>query len=539
MALHTIKSKVNLSVGFVILTLVVVLVFSFYVISQMSEFKQDIGSYRDHQKEARITYNLQLNVSNIWQFFTDASLTKDLSVIEKEGKPAFEEAKKEVTTLLELNRREPEHVKKLSEIKDSLDTVWEIGNRMVAAYRSDWNEGNLVMDEYDKACDRLIKAVGAYAEVENKSSDKAVDEMCEMSNESTRIAIIISVVIFSICCALFLIMLLLRKSILPLPLLAEKVALIASGDLQVEIAASGKDEVARLSFSIKNMTEKLRSILSLISQTSIQVASAANQLNTNAEQIATGAEEVAAQSSTVATAGEEMSATSGDIAQNCQMAAEGAQRASQSAQNGASVVEKTVAVMGQIAVRVQESAKTVGSLGDRSDQIGNIIGTIEDIADQTNLLALNAAIEAARAGEQGRGFAVVADEVRALAERTTRATKEISEMIKAIQKETKGAVVAMEQGVHQVEVGTVEAAKSGDALRDILEQINAVAMQINQIATAAEEQTATTSEISSNMMQITEVVQQTSQGAQESATAAAQLKGNADELQRLVRQFKL
>jgi methyl-accepting chemotaxis protein len=241
----------------------------------------------------------------------------------------------------------------------------------------------------------------------------------------------------------------------------------------------------------------------------------------------------------VATAGEEMSATSGDIAQNCLMAAEGAQQAAQSAQNGADVVEKTVRVMGQIAEKVQESARTVESLGARSDQIGAIIGTIEDIADQTNLLALNAAIEAARAGEQGRGFAVVADEVRALAERTTRATREIGEMIKAIQNETKGAVAAMEQGVHQVENGTIEAAKSGQALQDILQQINDVSMQVNQIATAAEEQTATTGEISSNMQQITEVVQQTSQGAQESASAAAQLSGNADELQRLVQQFKL
>ena len=221
------------------------------------------------------------------------------------------------------------------------------------------------------------------------------------------------------------------------------------------------------------------------------------------------------------------------------MAAEGAKRASQSASDGARVVEKTVFVMGQIALKVQESARTVESLGERSDQIGTIIGTIEEIADQTNLLALNAAIEAARAGEQGRGFAVVADEVRALAERTTRATKEIGEMIKAIQKETHGAVAAMEQGVRQVESGTIEAAKSGQALQDILQQINHVAMQVNQIATAAEEQTATTSEISSNLTQITEVVQQTSQGAHESAAAAAQLSGNADDLQRLVMQFKL
>jgi methyl-accepting chemotaxis protein len=309
---------------------------------------------------------------------------------------------------------------------------------------------------------------------------------------------------------------------------------LADGDLTVEV-----DETGQLMAAMKAMTENLRTIINKISSTSTLVAAASNQLHSTAEHIATGAEEVAAQAGTVATAGEEMSATSSDIAQNCQMAAEGAQRASQSASNGAEVVEKTIEVMGQIAAKVQQSARTVESLGARSDQIGEIIGTIEDIADQTNLLALNAAIEAARAGEQGRGFAVVADEVRALAERTTRATKEISEMIKAIQKETKGAVTAMEQGVHQVETGTMEAARSGEALRDILEQVNSVAMQVSQIATAAEEQTATTSEISSNMLQITEVVHQTSQGAHESATAASLLNGNAEELQRLVRQFKL
>jgi methyl-accepting chemotaxis protein len=320
--------------------------------------------------------------------------------------------------------------------------------------------------------------------------------------------------------------------------------LLASGDFR-NISAidsdstKSADEVEQLSQGIRRMAYALKGLLEKIDSSSQEVSAAAEQVNATAERIATGAEEVAAQVTTVATAGEEMSATSGDIAQNCQMAAEGAQRATQSAQNGAVVVESTIAVMSQIADRVQESAKTVESLGARSEQIGAIIGTIEDIADQTNLLALNAAIEAARAGEQGRGFAVVADEVRALAERTTRATREIGAMIKAIQSETRGAVAVMEQGVNQVEAGTMEAAKSGEALRDILEQINDVAMQVNQIATAAEEQTATTSEISSNMMQITEVVQDTASGAHESATAAAQLRGNAEELQRLVRQFKL
>jgi methyl-accepting chemotaxis protein len=320
--------------------------------------------------------------------------------------------------------------------------------------------------------------------------------------------------------------------------------LLAAGDFRNVSAIDADtpksvDEVEHLSQEIQRMAGSLKGLLVKIKSSSEDVSCAAAQINMTAERTATGAEEVAAQAATVATAGEEMSATSSDIAQNCQMAAEGAQRAFHSAQNGAEVVERTVDVMSIIADKVQESARTVEKLGERSDQIGAIIGTIEEIADQTNLLALNAAIEAARAGEQGRGFAVVADEVRALAERTTHATKEIGEMIKTIQRETKGAVTAMEQGVYQVEAGTLEAAKSGDALRDILEHVNSVTMQVNQIATAAEEQTATTSDISNNMMQITQVVQDTASGAHQSATAAAQLNSNAEELQRLVRQFKL
>ena len=311
------------------------------------------------------------------------------------------------------------------------------------------------------------------------------------------------------------------------------------GDLTKRLDDRSSDEIAVASRYFNLFVEKLRTIIGQVAQASDQVASASNQLQSTAEQMATGVEEVAAQAGTVATAGEEMSATSSDIAQNCQFAAEGSRQASSAALSGARVVEETIAVMNSIAARVELSAKAVESLGTRSDQIGAIVGTIEDIADQTNLLALNAAIEAARAGEQGRGFAVVADEVRALAERTTRATKEISTMIKSIQAETREAVVAMGQGVKEVAAGSEKAAHSGRALEQILEQINAVTMQIAQVATAAEQQTATTSEISSNMQQITEVVAQTASGAHESAVASNQLSDLAVDLKRIVGQFKL
>ena len=314
---------------------------------------------------------------------------------------------------------------------------------------------------------------------------------------------------------------------------------VASGDLSTNIKIFAKDEIGDLGHAINRTLESMHSMVTSIRDTAAQVASAATQLYATSEQIATGAEEVAAQASTVATASEEMTSTSSEIAKNCLLAVESSKQAGDSAESGAEVVQETVAEMGRIADRVKESAQTVESLGARSDQIGEIVGTIEDIADQTNLLALNAAIEAARAGEQGRGFAVVADEVRALAERTTKATKEIGAMIKAIQVETKSAVSSMEQGVREVEQGTIGAAKSGEALQQILEQANSVTMQINQIATAAEEQTATTNEITNNIQQITEVVHETAKGSQESASAANQLSRLAEELQEVVNRFKL
>ncbi len=314
---------------------------------------------------------------------------------------------------------------------------------------------------------------------------------------------------------------------------------MADGNLAQDISAKRNNEISTIIRSISTVQSTMREIIGQIIQTSQHMTLASGTLHTNANQIATGTEEVAHQTNSVAVASEEMAATSNDIAHNCLSAAETSNRASDTARSGAEIVKRATNGMERIAVRVKETAKTVEELGNRSDQIGQIIGTIEDIADQTNLLALNAAIEAARAGEQGRGFAVVADEVRALAERTTRATREISEMIKAIQNETKGAVSAIEEGVAEVEKGTEYSISSGQALEQILSQINDVTMQVNQIATAAEEQTATTGEITTNIQQITRVVQQTASGATATASASSDLSRVSEELQRLVGKFRL
>ncbi|GLI37329.1 cache domain-containing protein [Geobacter hydrogenophilus] len=361
-----------------------------------------------------------------------------------------------------------------------------------------------------------------------------------MSSFNRLIWIVGGLVFVFIALSAALIKIFVTRSLKRLDKAVEVLAQAADGNLGVRLEKrQGKDEIDLLTGSVNTMLDQVGATLTEVISASNQVAAAAGQLQGSAIQIATGAEEVAAQAGTVATASEEMAATSLEIAHNCTMAAGSAGRANGSADSGASVVMATVEAMNTIYGQVRDVARSVANLGTRSDQIGEIVGTIEDIADQTNLLALNAAIEAARAGEQGRGFAVVADEVRALAERTTKATKEISQMIKSIQQETSAAVSSMNHGVTIVQDSTQKAGESGTALTEIKAQIDSVAQQVSQIATAAEQQTATTTEISNNIQMITQVVGETAKGAQESAEAASHLQEISEGLRQMVAHFRM
>jgi len=221
------------------------------------------------------------------------------------------------------------------------------------------------------------------------------------------------------------------------------------------------------------------------------------------------------------------------------MTADTAKQARASAEQGGSVVKETVNGMQSIAEVVRVSAATVQELGKSSDQIGEIIGVIDDIADQTNLLALNAAIEAARAGEQGRGFAVVADEVRKLAERTTKATKEIATMIKKIQGDTHGAVTAMEKGTKHVDEGIKLADRAGTSLNEIVGISQKVTDMVTQIAAASEEQSTTSEMISKNVEAISTVTGESARGTQEIARASEELKQLTERLSELLSKFKV
>jgi len=299
------------------------------------------------------------------------------------------------------------------------------------------------------------------------------------------------------------------------------------------------DEIGVLTRAFDHFVNNMRATLAQVMHVSEQVASGSKEISSAATRQARGAETQRDQTTEVATAMQEMATTVQQIADNCNQAAKASRNAAETAERGGAVVSGTLAKMRAIAGSVSATADKLKELDSASEQIGRIIGVIDDIADQTNLLALNAAIEAARAGEQGRGFAVVADEVRKLAGRTTAATKEIAQTIGSMQEETRNAVAAMRRGTQQVEDGVQTTAKAGDSLKEIIQMSEQVGGMITQIATATTGQLASTDEINNHLEGISRLVSDSAQSSQLSATSCQNLSSLALDLQQMVANFEI
>lgn len=335
----------------------------------------------------------------------------------------------------------------------------------------------------------------------------------------------------------------LMRSMLSRPLnkLIDVVKDIATGDgdLTKRISINRGDEIGALAGWFDSFLDNLQKLIGQVSGATREVASAATEIAASAEEMAVGLRKQGEQTGQVSAAVEEMASSVTEVAKKSIDASQAASASQSDASQGGQVVEQTVSEIKAIADDVNRSAQAVTSLGRKSEQIGQIINVINDIADQTNLLALNAAIEAARAGEHGRGFAVVADEVRKLAERTTKATEEVGQSIREIQDETVQAVTLIEAGSKRVVKGVDLANTAGNALGRITQSSEGLAGMVQSIAAAAEEQSAASEQISRSITSINEVTRESTEGADQAAKAAAMLSRQAETLQSLVGRFKV
>ena len=310
------------------------------------------------------------------------------------------------------------------------------------------------------------------------------------------------------------------------------------GDLTIRLDVKDSDEIGELAILLNQFLEQHQKFIGEIAQSTDSLIGASENMALIVEDTQQGIIQQQTQTEMVATAITEMTATVQEVAGNASDAEAAAEHANKEANSGRSIVSNNIIAINSLASEVENATQVIQTLHTESENIGSVLDVIKGIAEQTNLLALNAAIEAARAGEQGRGFAVVADEVRTLASRTQQSTKEIQEMIEALQTGTKSAVEVMAKGSAAAEKSVKQAADAGDSLSNINQSVASISAINSQIATAAEEQSHVASEIDKNVNNISEIAKQTADGAEKTAQASAEVADITNSLRGSIQRFK-
>lgn len=436
--------------------------------------------------------------------------------------------------------QQPDEVAALRQVESYRDDIVRTANSIFTRYSpQDYIDARSTINDLEaQVVDKLNTILQTSAREEQVDAISALNHLVEGLNLTLIIIVIITLIAFVV--AGIIAYLISHSIITRLNNVLETAESVSIGDLsRPAIAHANKDEIDSLAAATNKMSSSLHDLMALITSLATQVRESSLEISSTNEQIANRSQNSADQSTQIATAIEEMSSTVSEVARQSQQASGNSEQAREYAAHGAEAVSQTVAEIRSASSRVQNTSSSVTELGELSNQIGNIISVISAIAEQTNLLALNAAIEAARAGEQGRGFAVVADEVRTLAERTTKATDEVAQTITAIQKQTHQAVESMHSSVEQVNSSVSMAEQAGEQLSNIMQSASDIASMIQSIATATEEQSVVAAEMAKDVSDIERASQASLNDTQGALEIAKQLNSQAGELSESVQRFKL
>lgn len=367
----------------------------------------------------------------------------------------------------------------------------------------------------------------------------ALTQKIASDEKDSTITILLIISALGTAAMIFISMLVIKNITVPLEKLVHVSERVSSGDLTVKIDTSRLDELGQLARSMEKMRAHLMDIISQIGSTTAKLSSSAEEILAVTLQVSNHMLEQRSETEQVAAAMNEMTATVHEVSNNILTTATSAQQASTETDMGSKIVHEAVQSITVLANQISDASELINRVESNTHNISSVLDVIKSIAEQTNLLALNAAIEAARAGEQGRGFAVVADEVRTLASRTQQSTGEINEMITQLQQGSRSSVEAMDKSCEQAGLVVSKAEKAGNSLMTIANTVARISELSAQIATAAEEQTAVSEEINRNVVHINEAAVYTADGTQKTAATANQLAQITADLQQLVRQFKV
>ncbi|MBU2894154.1 methyl-accepting chemotaxis protein [Colwellia sp. D2M02] len=398
-------------------------------------------------------------------------------------------------------------------------------------------QAELMLENVEKNATHINNLLANQIELANEATldvAEQVEYSVNSSNNQTVIIMIISIVI-AIVIARFTLLSITR----PLERVNKMLNIVASGDLSHKLDESGKDEFAQLSKNCNLLIDSLRNLIESIVNRSAQLSAAAEETSAVTAQSTTAIEEQRNQVEQAASATTEMSSTSQSVLASANDALNEIKHADDEAERVKVISARNRQTIEQLANEVDSASQVINQLQQDSASIGSILDVIRGIAEQTNLLALNAAIEAARAGEQGRGFAVVADEVRTLASRTQESTSEIQTMIEALQNGATKAVTVMDTGKAKASDCVTQSEEADTALETITHAVHEAFDRSSQIATAAEEQSVVANEISENLESIVAIAEQTTEGSKQTATSSSEVARLAEELQHSVQEFKL